>query len=88
MYGIATKRSWRHVSRGEIIGVPRVIALTTPAGRMVRRYVRENDDAMQRLPEPGLSGANGLANPLDFGASVARFERRREPTGLAQRFKR
>ena len=41
---------------------------------------------MQRLPEPGLIGANDLANPRDWLPSVARFEVRGEPTGLVQKF--
>ena len=40
-----------------------------------RGYVCENYGALLRLPELGPIGANGLANPRDFLAPVAAYER-------------
>ena len=57
-----------------------------PEGGPVRGYVCENHGRCLRLPELGPIGSNGLANPRDFEAPVARFEDRDVPTRLVQKF--
>lgn len=51
-----------------------------------RGYVCENHGCALRLPDLGPIGSNGLANPRDFLAPVARFEERDEPMQLVQKF--
>jgi homogentisate 1,2-dioxygenase len=60
---------------GEICLLPRGLKFRVelPDGQ-ARGYVCENHGAPFRLPELGPIGANGLANPGDFLASVAAFE--------------
>jgi homogentisate 1,2-dioxygenase len=60
----------------------RVDLLEGPA----RGYVCENYGAMFRLPELGLIGANGLANPRHFLAPEASFEQRHEPCTMVAKF--
>ena len=50
-----------------------------------RGYAAENYGLPFRLPELGPIGSNGLANPRDFEAPVARFEDRDEPTEVIQK---
>jgi homogentisate 1,2-dioxygenase len=62
---------------GEIVVIPRgikfqVILLDNKA----RGYICENFGLPFRLPELGIIGANGLANPRDFQIPVAAFEKR------------
>ncbi|HVC54250.1 MAG TPA: homogentisate 1,2-dioxygenase [Stellaceae bacterium] len=65
---------------GEIAVVPRGVRFRVelpdagPAGDVARGYVCENYGAPFALPELGPIGANGLANPRDFLAPVARYE--------------
>jgi homogentisate 1,2-dioxygenase len=63
------------VAPGEICALPRGLKFTVqlPDGS-ARGYVCENYGAMFRLPELGLIGANGLANPRDFLTPVAAYE--------------
>lgn len=63
------------IKPGEIAVIPRgikfqVILLDTKA----RGYICENFGLPFRLPELGVIGANGLANPRDFEAPTAAFE--------------
>ncbi|WP_375286298.1 homogentisate 1,2-dioxygenase [Sphingomonas sp.] len=51
-----------------------------------RGYVLENYGALFRLPDLGLIGANGLANPRDFETPVAWFEDRDERCEVIQKF--
>lgn len=51
-----------------------------------RGYVCENHGAALRLPDLGPIGSNGLANPRDFLAPVARYEDADGPTVLVQKF--
>ena len=55
-------------------------------GEPARGYVCENHGRSLRLPELGPIGSNGLANPRDFQAPVARFEAVDRPTRLVQKF--
>jgi homogentisate 1,2-dioxygenase len=59
----------------EIAVIPRGCRLrvTLPDG-VARGYLCENYGALLRLPDLGLIGANGLANPRDFLTPVARYE--------------
>lgn len=64
-------------SPGEMVVIPRgikfqVILLNEKA----RGYVCENAGLPFRLPELGVIGANGLANPRDFQIPVAAFEKK------------
>jgi homogentisate 1,2-dioxygenase len=63
------------VTPGEIVVIPRgikfqVILLNEKA----RGYICENYGLPFRLPELGVIGANGLANPRDFATPIAAFE--------------
>lgn len=51
-----------------------------------RGYVCENYGAPFRLPELGILGANGLANPRHFCSPTAAFEERHEPLKLITKF--
>ncbi len=63
------------VAPGEICALPRGLkfCVELPDGA-ARGYVCENYGALFRLPELGLIGANGLANPRDFQTPVAAYE--------------
>jgi len=63
------------VAPGEICALPRGLkfCVQLPDGS-ARGYLCENYGAMFRLPELGLIGANGLANPRDFLTPVAAYE--------------
>jgi homogentisate 1,2-dioxygenase len=64
-----------HVAPGEIIVIPRGIKYQVElAEGKARGYVLENFGAPFRLPELGVIGANGLANPRDFKSPVASYE--------------
>ncbi|TWI49256.1 homogentisate 1,2-dioxygenase [Pseudomonas duriflava] len=49
-------------------------------------YVCENHGCVLRLPDLGPIGSNGLANPRDFLAPVARYEEYDEATPLVQKY--
>jgi homogentisate 1,2-dioxygenase len=68
------------VRPGEVALIPAGIRFRVelPEGQ-ARGYVCENYGAAFRLPELGLIGANGLANPRHFFAPEAAFEQRDEP---------
>jgi homogentisate 1,2-dioxygenase len=72
---------------GEIAVVPRGIRFRVelPDG-VARGYVCENYGALFTLPELGPIGANGLANPRDFLAPVAWYEKRRVETESVVKF--
>jgi len=72
----------------EIAVIPRGMKFRVelPEGGPVRGYVCENHGRALRLPDLGPIGSNGLANPRDFQAPVARFEDRGTPTLLVQKF--
>jgi homogentisate 1,2-dioxygenase len=72
---------------GEVGLVPRGVrfraALPDGSGR---GYVAENFGALLRLPELGPIGSNGLANPRDFLAPVARYEDSEGDFELVQKY--
>ncbi len=72
---------------GEIAVIPRgtKFRVELPDGPS-RGYVCENFGALFRLPDLGLIGANGLANPRDFGTPVAAFEDRDGEFELVAKF--
>lgn len=64
-----------HVTPGEIALIPRGIKFRVELEEnQARGYICENYGLPFRLPDLGPIGANGLANPRDFLAPVARFE--------------
>ncbi len=63
------------VKPGEIIVIPRGIKFrVTLLDEKARGYICENGGLPFRLPDLGLIGANGLANPRDFKIPTAAFE--------------
>ena len=75
------------VGPGEIALVPRGVRFRAelPDGA-ARGYVAENHGALFRLPELGPIGSNGLANPRDFEAPVARYEEVEGEVELVQKY--
>ncbi len=75
------------VGPGEIAVIQRGIKFRVelPDGD-ARGYVCENYGALLRLPDLGLIGANGLANPRDFLTPVAAFEDRQGEFELIAKF--
>lgn len=71
----------------EIAVVPRGMKFRVDVsdGR-ARGYVCENYGVALRLPDLGPIGSNGLANPRDFLAPVARYEDADGPAVLVQKF--
>jgi homogentisate 1,2-dioxygenase len=64
-------------SPGEICVIPRGLKFRVELTEgSARGYICENYGALFRLPDLGPIGANGLANPRDFLASVAAYEDR------------
>lgn len=75
------------VKPGEIALIPRGVKFRVELlDEFARGYVCENYGLGFRLPELGLIGANGLANPRDFLAPVASFEDREGEFHLVARF--
>ena len=63
------------VKPGEMIVIPRGIKFrVTLLDEKARGYICENGGLPFRLPDLGLIGANGLANPRDFQIPTAAFE--------------
>ncbi|HEY9682623.1 MAG TPA: homogentisate 1,2-dioxygenase [Oculatellaceae cyanobacterium] len=64
-----------HVHSGEIIVIPRGVRFQVNILQdKARGYVCENFGLPFRLPTLGVIGSNGLANPRDFWAPVAKYE--------------
>lgn len=62
---------------GDMVLIPRGIKYQVQLlQEKARGYVCENFGAPFRLPELGVIGANGLANPRDFASPIAAFEER------------
>jgi homogentisate 1,2-dioxygenase len=75
------------VKPGEIVVIPRGIKFQVELlEKQARGYVCENYGAPFRLPELGIIGANGLANPRDFQIPVANYEDRNEDFLLRVKF--
>ena len=74
---IPTEMGVLDVEPGEIAVMPRGVKFRVelPDGS-ARGYVCENFGSLLRLPDLGLIGANGLANPRDFLTPVAAYEDR------------
>lgn len=65
------------VNPGEIIVIPRGVTFQVCLLQdTARGYICENSGAPFRLPELGVIGANGLANPRDFLSPHAAYEER------------
>lgn len=75
MLEIKTEFGTLDLKPGEITVIPRGIKfqVALPDGK-ARGYVCENYGLPFRLPDLGVIGANGLANPRDFKIPVATFE--------------
>lgn len=72
---IKTELGVLEIAPQEIALIPRGIRfqIMLPDGR-ARGYVCENFGSALRLPDLGVIGSNGLANPRDFEIPVAQFE--------------
>ena len=75
------------VEPNEIAVVPRGarFRVELPDGR-ARGYVCENYGALFRLPDLGVIGSNGLANPRDFLTPTAAYEDRDDASELVAKF--
>jgi homogentisate 1,2-dioxygenase len=74
---IATEMGRLDVEPFEIVVIPRGVRFTVdlPDGT-ARGYICENFGALMRLPDLGVIGSNGLANPRDFLTPCAAYEDR------------
>ena len=72
---IATESGLIEIDPQEIAVIPRGVRFRVelPDG-IARGYICENFGALFRLPDLGVIGSNGLANPRDFLTPAARFE--------------
>ena len=71
----------------EIVVVPRGVRFRVELlDAQAHGYVCENFGAAFRLPDLGVIGSNGLANPRDFLTPVAWYEDRDEPCELVTKF--
>jgi homogentisate 1,2-dioxygenase len=72
---IATELGTLEIEPQEIAVIPRGVRFRVelPDGRACG-YVCENYGALFKLPDLGVIGSNGLANPRDFRTPVARYE--------------
>jgi homogentisate 1,2-dioxygenase len=84
---LATELGLLEVEPQEIAVIPRGVRFQVrlPAGP-ARGYVCENTGALFRLPDLGVIGSNGLANPRDFLTPVAAFEDRDGDFELVAKF--
>ncbi|WP_322015141.1 homogentisate 1,2-dioxygenase [Paraburkholderia sp. J12] len=80
---IATEMGRLEVEPFEIAVIPRGVrfAVDLPDGE-ARGYLCENFGALLRLPDLGVIGSNGLANPRDFLTPHAAYEDREGPFEL------
>jgi homogentisate 1,2-dioxygenase len=84
---ISTEFGVLAVSPGEIALIPRGVKFRVALrDTTARGYVCENYGQPFRLPDLGVIGANGLANPRDFLAPTACFEDREGSFQLIARF--
>ncbi len=84
---LATELGVLEVEPQEIAVIPRGVRFQVrlPDGA-ARGYVCENFGALFKLPDLGVIGSNGLANPRDFRTPVAAFEDREGEFELLARF--
>jgi len=84
---LATELGVLEVEPQEIAVIPRGLRFQVrlPEGA-ARGYVCENFGALFKLPDLGVIGSNGLANPRDFRTPVAAYEDREGEFELLARF--
>ena len=84
---LATELGVLDVEPQEIVVVPRGVRFQVrlPDGA-ARGYVCENFGAPFKLPDLGVIGSNGLANPRDFRTPIAAYEEREGDFELIARF--
>ena len=84
---IATEMGRLTVEPQEIVVIPRGVRfrVNLPDGQ-ARGYICENFGALFKLPDLGVIGSNGLANPRDFLTPVASYEDREGKFELVARF--
>lgn len=84
---IATEMGQLAVEPQEIVVIPRGVRFRVdlPDGE-ARGYICENYGALFKLPDLGVIGSNGLANPRDFLTPVASYEDREGRFELVARF--
>jgi homogentisate 1,2-dioxygenase len=71
----------------EIVVIPRGVRFRVePLDAAARGYVCENFGAAFKLPDLGVIGSNGLANPRDFMVPVAAYEDRAAPSEIVAKF--
>ncbi len=82
-----TECGYLEINPGEIAVIPRGIKfqVLVPDGK-ARGYICENFGTPFRLPELGVIGANGLANPRDFIAPTASYEEKPGALTLIAKF--
>ena len=85
---LATELGVLEVEPQEIAVIPRGVRFQVrlPDGA-ARGYVCENFGALFKLPDLGVIGSNGLANPRDFRTPVAAYEDREGEFELLARFR-
>lgn len=84
---IATEMGLLEIEPQEIAVIPRGVRfqVALPDGA-ARGYICENYGALLRLPDLGVIGSNGLANPRDFLTPAARYEDREGEFELVAKF--
>ncbi|WP_439684440.1 homogentisate 1,2-dioxygenase [Cupriavidus oxalaticus] len=84
---IATEMGHLTVEPQEVVVIPRGVRFRVdlPDGE-ARGYICENYGALFQLPDLGVIGSNGLANPRDFLTPVASYEDREGAFELVARF--
>ncbi|MGF6970461.1 homogentisate 1,2-dioxygenase [Paraburkholderia sp. WC7.3g] len=84
---VATEMGLLEVEPQEIVVIPRGVRFRVelPDGE-ARGYVCENYGALFKLPDLGVIGSNGLANPRDFLTPVASYEDREGDFELIAKF--
>ncbi|WP_263143644.1 homogentisate 1,2-dioxygenase [Pseudomonas sp. RIT-PI-AD] len=84
---VVTELGPLEVAPEEILVLPRGLKFRVELlDASARGYICENHGCALRLPDLGPIGSNGLANPRDFLAPVARYEEADRPTQLVQKF--
>jgi homogentisate 1,2-dioxygenase len=84
---IATELGTLRIAPQEIAVIPRGVRFQVRLeGDAARGYVCENYGALFRLPDLGVIGSNGLANPRDFQTPVACYEEREGDFELVAKF--
>jgi homogentisate 1,2-dioxygenase len=84
---IATELGMLRIEPQEIAVIPRGVRFQVRLeGDAARGYVCENYGALFRLPDLGVIGSNGLANPRDFQTPVACYEEREGDFELVAKF--